>query len=188
MAVDLAYGAAYLGGHPGSPKPVAHCAIGINGGGVTVQRLSKRLIHEPWAYISTLAAEGPIDVQSRFTATRLAALGPLTLAFKKEKNSACFITVEGGFGLFIVEVMKKSVLQLRAELAPWQSALADSRCRVCGYFLGKWGKCAGCGTLRGEAAAAGDGAGLADQLAQLADLYLAGALTTESSPTRNGHS
>jgi hypothetical protein len=185
MAMELAYGAAYLGGHPRSPKPVANCAIGIAGDGVTVQRLFTTLIHEPWVNVSALTAEGPAEVQTRFTATRLAVLGPLALAFKKEKNSACFIAVEGRFGQFVVEVKKKSVYQLRAELAPWQGLVGLPgpgylKCQACGNFIPpRSGRCSRCGLRVGETPAAEAATGIADQLAQLAELHGAGALTDE---------
>jgi Short C-terminal domain len=117
----------------------------------------------------------PAEVQTRSTATRLAVLGPLALAFKKEKNSACFIAVEGRFGQFVVEVKKKSVYQLRAELAP-----GYLKCQACGNFIPpRSRRCSRCGLRVGETPAAEAATGIADQLAQLAELHGAGALTDE---------
>ena len=60
------------------------------------------------ASITAFLAEGPNEVQTRFTAMRFVLLGPLALAFKKRKKQQCFVVVEGSFGEFIFQVNKKS--------------------------------------------------------------------------------
>ncbi len=69
--------------------------------------------------VTALSAEGPDQVQTRFTATRFALMGPFALAFKKDKKSDCFVVVESVEGEFLFQVRKKSQQELRSALAPW---------------------------------------------------------------------
>lgn len=112
----------YLGGHPDRERASDNANISITAEGVRVG-VFKTWINEPWANISELDAEGPDQVGKRITASRLLLTGPLALAWKKETKSPCFIVVRGTFGEFIFEVKKKSVQELRGELAPWKSVL-----------------------------------------------------------------
>jgi hypothetical protein len=52
------------------------------GVGVTVMWVRKLAI--PWEQVTGLVVEGPEQAESRFTATRLALIGPFALAFKKK--------------------------------------------------------------------------------------------------------
>ena len=111
----------YLGGHPDHQRAKA-ATLQLNEAGVTV-RVFKPFIQLPWAEVIGLEAEGPDQVQTRFTATRLVLMGPLGLAFKQKKKVG-YIVVRGGFGEFIFEVDGKTPVELRAKIAPWAARLA----------------------------------------------------------------
>jgi hypothetical protein len=114
---------AYLGGHPAHEGAKKDARLTMSDDGIQVRVGFRTLIKEPWKNITGLSAEGPDQVQTRFTATRLVLLGPLGLAFKKEKKSA-FLVVEGTFGEFIFEVKKKSPMELQAAVVPWKKRLS----------------------------------------------------------------
>jgi hypothetical protein len=127
-AINAAHGikelaGAYLGGHPELERAAKIARLTMNDDGIHVKVGFRTFINEPWKNITGLSAEGPDQVQTRFTATRLVLLGPLGLAFKKEKKLA-FVVVEGTFGEFIFEVKKKSPMELQAELVPWKERLS----------------------------------------------------------------
>jgi hypothetical protein len=127
-AINAAYGikelsGAYLGGHPAHERADKNARLTMNDDGIHVKAGFRTFIKEPWKNITGLSAEGPDQVQTRFTATRLVLLGPLGLAYKKEKKSA-FVVVEGTFGEFIFQVKKKTPRELQAELVPWRKRLS----------------------------------------------------------------
>jgi hypothetical protein len=57
----------------------------VNENGVEVS-VFRKFIDEPWENITGLTAEGPGEVQTRFTATGLVLLGPLGLAQSKRRG------------------------------------------------------------------------------------------------------
>jgi hypothetical protein len=96
----------------------------IGEGGIRVRPgIGKSFIDEPWSSITELAAEGPDQVSSRFTATRLLLAGPLALAFKK-KQKVGYLVASGEFGEFLFEVKGKTPIELRAKIAPWLGRIA----------------------------------------------------------------
>jgi hypothetical protein len=121
----------YLGGHPARESPT-QAGLKIDESGVVMFpaigmtfRPGKGRFEEPWSNVTELAAEGPDQVASRFTATRLFLGGPLALAFKK-KEKVGYVAVRGGFGEFLFEVKGKTPIELRAKLAPWASQVTAS--------------------------------------------------------------
>lgn len=57
----------------------------------------------------TASVEDGAELQSRFTATRIALLGPFALAFKKKKGGEKFLAIEGPDFAWVVEVNRKKV-------------------------------------------------------------------------------
>ena len=111
---------AYLGGHPEHEGAKKDARLTMNDDGIQVAvGAFRKLFKEPWKNITGLSAEGPDQMEKRFTATRLVLLGPLGLAFKKEKKSS-FLVVEGTFGEFIFQVKKNTQMELQAALVPWR--------------------------------------------------------------------
>lgn len=110
-----------MGGHPAFDKPIP-AMLKIDDDGVHLVKGfagRKTLVSVPWDSIDGLHAEGPDQIQTRFTATRLALIGPFALAFKKDKKSDCFVVVESSQGEFLFQVRSKSQHELRGALAPW---------------------------------------------------------------------
>jgi hypothetical protein len=111
----------YLGGHAGRVKETA-ALLRLSDEGVRVKPgIGRAFIEEPWSSITELAAEGPDQIASRFTATRLLLTGPLALAFKK-KQKLGYVVIRGEFGEFLFEV-KTTPQELRAKMAPWQQRI-----------------------------------------------------------------
>ncbi len=124
MARHVLLGGRYLGGHPARERELASAALlTIDDNGVRVKpSIGRTFIEEPWSKITELAAEGPDQVASRFTATRLLLAGPLALAFKKKEKMG-YIAARGEFGEFLFEVKGKTPQELRAKIAPWSSRI-----------------------------------------------------------------
>lgn len=114
VARQLLLNGMYMGGHPAIDKP-KQLFLQIDDAGVHVKGAFARntLLSMPWAKVTALSAEGPDQVQTRFTATRFALMGPFALAFKKDKKSDCFVVVESVEGEFLFQVRKKSQQELR---------------------------------------------------------------------------
>jgi hypothetical protein len=113
----------YMGGIPtvhATPKQVVLLIVDEDGVHLRGGFAGKDdLFSVPWEQVAALSAEGPDQVETRFTATRVALMGPFALAFKKDKKSDCFVVVELVDGEFLFQVRKKSQPELRADLAPW---------------------------------------------------------------------
>ncbi|MGA2471794.1 MAG: SHOCT domain-containing protein [Solirubrobacteraceae bacterium] len=79
----------YYGGWPGhqAPEGKSNLALKVDVHGISLRKLST-IFTIPWSEISDIAIEGPEQAQRRFTATRLVALGPLGLAFKKDSKGS----------------------------------------------------------------------------------------------------
>jgi len=82
MPRKLLYSGGYLGGHPARERPEKTATLAVSDEGIQVS-VFKNFINERWANITGLTAEGPDEVQTRFTATRFVLMGPLALAFKR---------------------------------------------------------------------------------------------------------
>lgn len=76
---------------------------------------------------ATARLETSGDIEQRFTATRLAVMGPFALAFKKKNDKrTLYLTVEGdGFG-YLVEVKPKKEKAARAFVAKFNGAAAKA--------------------------------------------------------------
>lgn len=110
-----------MGGHPSVNKPEPGSFLKIDDAGV--QLLGgfggrNLLISTPWDEVTALSAEGPDQVQTRFTVTRFALMGPFALAFKKDKKSDCYVVVESVEGEFLIpgpqEVPARAAIDPRA--------------------------------------------------------------------------
>jgi hypothetical protein len=123
----------YLGGHPAHPGPIEKAHLTLSDDGIvlfvvvppravfgTLVESEHRdvLVDVKWHEITAVAAEGPDAMRERFTATRIALLGPFALALPKKMKNECYLVVEGAFGEFFFAVKRGSVQELRAELAP----------------------------------------------------------------------
>ena len=79
----------YMGGHPAIDKPQPGSLLKIDDLGV--QLLGgfggrNLLLSMPWDKVTALSAEGPDQVQTRFTATRFALMGPFALASRRTRS------------------------------------------------------------------------------------------------------
>jgi hypothetical protein len=81
--------ASYYGGWSGhqSPEVKSNLVLKVDVEGIALRKAST-IFAIPWDEIADIAIEGPEEAQSRFTATRLVALGPLGLAFKKDRKGS----------------------------------------------------------------------------------------------------
>jgi hypothetical protein len=79
----------YYGGWPEhqAPEGKSNLILNIDKTGVTLRKF-KAIFTIPWAAVSDIVAEGPEAAERRFTATRLVTLGPLGLAFKKDRKGS----------------------------------------------------------------------------------------------------
>ncbi|MGD0198419.1 MAG: SHOCT domain-containing protein [Solirubrobacteraceae bacterium] len=87
---------------------------------------------EPWAswdQVEAIHVDGPDEIAARFTATRLLALGPLGLAFKKSKRQAeTFITIEATSpGVALVAIEDARPVDIRGELLGVMNAYLAAR-------------------------------------------------------------
>lgn len=104
----------YLGGHPGRDKATT-CTLTIGDEGVRA-RVVRNFLEVPWSAVTSIDVEGPEQVQTRVTATRLLATGLFAFAFKKEKRLA-YVTVTTTDHEVIFETDKFTPQELRAQLA-----------------------------------------------------------------------
>jgi hypothetical protein len=111
--------ATYLGGHPSRQKEKKNVSVVVDGEGVRLVDGFREIFKEPWARITTIAAEGREDIRRRPTLTRWALVGPGALLWKKKITDEFFVVVEGAFGAFVLQVRAKSKYALQAQLAPW---------------------------------------------------------------------
>jgi hypothetical protein len=94
-------GVSYYGGWPGHPSPEgkSNLVLRVNSNGIALRRF-KDIFEIPWSDVADIAVEGPEQAANRFTATRLIALGPLGLAFKKDnkgsKEAIITVTTKAG--------------------------------------------------------------------------------------------
>jgi hypothetical protein len=125
--------------------------------GIVLRVVWKDTLWFAWEHVLGIEIEGPDTVQRRFTATRLAFLGPFALAVpKRQKVAFVVIATQDGDTFFRIDGITH--MQLRAQLSPWTDRYATS--------------------LRpGAVANAGQGSDVAAQLGQLADLKAQGALS-----------
>lgn len=95
--------------------------VSISDAGVKVKPVFGRASFvEPWENISEIDVEGPEQIGSRITATRLLTTGVFAFALKKKDKSSAFILVRGTFGEFVFEAHKKAAGQLRGPIAAWK--------------------------------------------------------------------
>jgi hypothetical protein len=94
----------YHGGLLDHPKSHSGCVLRIDKNGVSLVKLHT-IFSISWSDITDLEVEGPEQASQRFTATRLALLGPLGLAFKKSKKSTVIqvSTKSGDLAVFVTE-------------------------------------------------------------------------------------
>jgi len=94
--------ASYYGGWPGhqTPEGKPNLVLTVDVRGISLGKLVTTIFTIPWPEIQDITLEGPLEAASRFTATRLIALGPLGLAFKKAKKGSketiLTVTTKGG--------------------------------------------------------------------------------------------
>jgi hypothetical protein len=109
---EIFWSTEYLGTHP-SFKRKASGPLTFSEGGIDIPKGFKP--HRvPWSEVTALDVTDGED-SSRFTATRIAALGPFALAAKKHKHSA-LVVISTTDGDFLVEVSKMTAVELRARL------------------------------------------------------------------------
>jgi hypothetical protein len=79
----------YYGGWPEhqSPEGKSSLILKVDKTGIALRKF-KAVFTIPWEAITDVVAEGPETAERRFTATRLVALGPLGLAFKKDRKGS----------------------------------------------------------------------------------------------------
>ena len=115
------------------PKSHSNCVLKIDKNGVSLSSF-RTLFSIPWSEITDLEVEGPEQASQRFTATRLALLGPLGLAFKKSKKSTVIqvSTKSGDLAVFVTEKyvvhevkpkLQAIINKIRQACAPAESAL-----------------------------------------------------------------
>lgn len=112
----------YYGGwsrHP-SPEGKSNLILRLDKSGISLRKF-KEIFTIPWQDVADIAVEGPQEAEKRFTATRLIALGPLGLAFKKSKKGSkeaiiTLTTVSGDQAVF--HVAKKLPREIQPKLVP----------------------------------------------------------------------
>ena len=112
----------YYGGwsrHP-SPEGKSNLILKIDKSGISLRKF-KEIFTIPWEDVADITVEGPQEAEKRFTATRLIALGPLGLAFKKSKKGSkeaiiTLTTVSGDQAVF--HVAKKLPREIQPKLVP----------------------------------------------------------------------
>jgi hypothetical protein len=112
----------YYGGWPEhqSPEGKSSLILRVDTTGISLRRF-KAIFTIPWGAISDIVVEGPEAAERRFTATRLVALGPLGLAFKKDRkgSKAAIITVSTRAGdEAIFHVAKMLPRDIEPKLSP----------------------------------------------------------------------
>lgn len=163
-------GVSYYGGWPGhqSAEGKSSLVMRVDQSGISLRRF-KAIFTIPWSEISDIVVEGPDEAQRRFTATRLVLLGPLGLAFKKDRKGSkeAIITVKTRAGDEAIFNVAKT---LPREIAPKLEPVAMQARR------------ASKGDDRTDAdrvPTAEGGPDLAEQIEKLADLKAKGILTDE---------
>jgi len=124
----------YLGGDPEASDAAGNAALKLSEEGILITvsipakvvyttvveaAHNKTIVGVPWREIRAMHAEGPDAIRQRVTATRVAIVGVFALAIPKDVKSDCCVVVEGAFGELYFAVKRKTVHELRAELAPW---------------------------------------------------------------------
>lgn len=112
----------YYGGwsrHP-SPEGKSNLILRVDKSGISLRKF-KEIFTIPWKDVADIVVEGPQEAEKRFTATRLVALGPLGLAFKKSKKGSkeaiiTLTTVSGDQAVF--HVAKKLPREIQPKLIP----------------------------------------------------------------------
>jgi putative oligomerization/nucleic acid binding protein len=113
----------YLGGPPAFSAAQKASNVSFMLEGVHFARWATYLVI-PWEQIIDIEIDGPEQAQQRFTATRLALLGPLGLAFKKDVK-ATYLTFVTNSGDVIFKVDFKTTHEVRGEL----SAIIAANCQ-----------------------------------------------------------
>lgn len=114
----------YYGGWPGhqAPEGKSNLLLKIDVTGITLRKFAA-IFTIPWSDVTDIAVEGPEAAQNRFTATRLIALGPLGLAFKKDRKGSreaiiTVITTAGDEAIFHVgQTLPRDIAPKLAPLA-----------------------------------------------------------------------
>ena len=116
----------YLGGMPDAPSEARGCCVEVDPGIEVLWGPAKSatvLGSISWSAVTAIevGANGAAD---RYTATRLAALGPLGLAFKKSRREATLV-LQTDVGAAYFTVHGRTPLQLEAALAPARACIGE---------------------------------------------------------------
>jgi hypothetical protein len=160
---------AYFGGWSEHPDPIGKgtLSLTVDGNGFTARKL-KAVFTIPWAVVADIAVEGPEEASQRFTATRLALMGPFGLAFKKDRKGSKVAlvtetTIDGDEAIFQID--GKIPREIQPKLMPLAIAARNAHRPDLGQSPAEGGL--------------GDGQDPAAQLEKLADLHAKGIVTDE---------
>jgi hypothetical protein len=122
MTRTLTISGEYLGGHEGREKVAKPAFLNIDDEGVSIRASFRTAVREPWSRIASINVDGDESLQTRFTATRLALIGPFALAFKKKKSRKNgYLTIETDGGVIVFHTEKMEPHEITAKLSPWRS-------------------------------------------------------------------
>lgn len=123
--------ATYSGGHPQRPKGGQGFVVVLDDQGVHLRRFTELFV-VPWGEVTAIDVLGPDQAESRFTMTRMAAMGPLALAAKKTTSDA-YVSIRTVHGCeFGATVPKTSAGRMRAKLGPWIARIPPQQPAVAG--------------------------------------------------------
>jgi hypothetical protein len=130
QATELAESAlercSYLGGFLGHPRRVDFCSgefsVGIKANIGWMDRRGNPVCWVDWPEILEFRVGATDRGSERFTASRLALVGPFALAFKKQRREAMLaVKTTSGEGMFIVH--GHTPIELEAQLAPLSACI-----------------------------------------------------------------
>jgi hypothetical protein len=104
-------GARYLGGHAERDQPISAAGLLLDRRGIHVRAFAD-LFTIPWATVSRVDIEGPLDISDRISMPKLVALGASTWA-----TTVSYLTVHTPRGDAIFEIDGLSSPELRARLS-----------------------------------------------------------------------
>lgn len=116
-------GARYLGGHAERDQPISAAGLLLDRRGIHVRAFAD-LFTIPWATVSRVEIEGPLDISDRISMPRLVALGASTWA-----TTVSYLTVHTPRGDAIFEIDGLSSPELRARLSRVLQGLETSPLR-----------------------------------------------------------
>lgn len=141
----------------------------------TTIKLHKQTIRNGWDSKPldgvTARVESGSEMESRFTATRIALLGVFALAFKKKKGGEKYLTIDGPDFSWIAEVNRKHVKDAMKFAAKVNNSVREAAAETL--------HSAQAGTL----IAPGEGEDIASAIAKLSDMYSSGMLSDEEFAT-----